>query len=268
MQIDRRITNGLAWAGVILVVGVPVADLVAAQFSGPSASALPEQVAVIEPAEAPMPAPLSQRPAAPVATPVAVAETRPAARPVTEVAVAEPQKPASVAARPIARPVAETADVVDAFLKSGKPLPSYITGVPASAQTAATQPSRTPIITTPAANAPVVDPIEVASIPPQKLAPVPMPLSMRPQIVAAPVMPPADIVVPPGVIRPPATVGARDLADWESGPLSEFLADLRAPNPRFLRERSAPLIEQNPLRFWQGLCALLAALSLVLAIRG
>lgn len=50
--------------------------------------------------------------------------------------------------------------------------------------------------------------------------------------------------------------------------LSEFLADLRAPNPEFLRERTAPLIEQNPLRFWQGLSALLAALALFLAIRG
>lgn len=234
MQIDRRITNGLAWAGVILVVGVPVADLVAAQFAGPSVSAPPQQVAVIEPVEAPVPAPLSQRPDAPVAKPVAVAETKPAAKPaakpVTEVAVAEPQKPATVVAEPAGRPAAETADVVDAFLNSGKPLPSYITGdqAPAApAQTAAaTQPTRTPIITTPAdLSAPAVDPVEVASIPPQKVAPVPMPLSMRPRIVAAPVVPPTDIVVPPGVVRPPASVTARDLADWESGPLSEFLAE-------------------------------------------
>ena len=32
MQIDRRITNGLAWAGVVLVIGIPVADVVSAQF--------------------------------------------------------------------------------------------------------------------------------------------------------------------------------------------------------------------------------------------
>lgn len=81
----------------------------------------------------------------------------------------------------------------------------------------------------------------------------------------------------------PATRGGHRLPAWINGALrtatdplarrryealSEFLADLRAPNPKFLRERNAPLIEQNPLRFWQGLCALLAALSLFLAIRG
>jgi hypothetical protein len=219
MQIDRRITNGLAWAGVILVVGVPVADLVAAQFAGPSAGVAREQVAAI----APMPAPLSQRPEAPAVTrPAAVAATRPAATPVTEVTVAPAQKPVAVVAKPEVRPAAETADVVDAFLKSGKPLPSYITGAQAPAapaQAAATETTRRPIIT-----APDVDPVEVASIPPQRIAPVPMPLSMRPQIVAAPVVPPTDIMVPPGVVRPPANVTARDLADWESGPLTEFLA--------------------------------------------
>ncbi|KCZ86622.1 carbohydrate kinase [Hyphomonas hirschiana VP5] len=81
----------------------------------------------------------------------------------------------------------------------------------------------------------------------------------------------------------PATRAGQPLPAWINGALrtatdplarrryealSEFLADLRAPNPRFLRERHAPLIERNPLRFWQGLCALLAALSLFLAIRG
>ena len=30
MSIDRRITNGLAWAGVFIVVGVPAADLLSA----------------------------------------------------------------------------------------------------------------------------------------------------------------------------------------------------------------------------------------------
>ncbi|MGR9086251.1 MAG: protein kinase domain-containing protein [Gammaproteobacteria bacterium] len=37
--------------------------------------------------------------------------------------------------------------------------------------------------------------------------------------------------------------------------LSEFLFDLSTPNPLFLRgQESVPLIEQNPLQFWKGLC--------------
>ncbi|SEQ01774.1 hypothetical protein SAMN05428969_1558 [Devosia sp. YR412] len=210
MKLDRRITNGLAWAGVVLVIGVPAADLLSAQFSGDAA---PAQVAMISPV-APTPAPLSQRPDAPVA------------KPAVEVAVAAPAKPAVV--KPAA-PAAQAATAVDSFLQSGKPLPSYITGAgaaPAPAQTAATQPVRTPIVTTPAA----VDPVQVAAIPPQKVAPVPMPLSMRPEPIRVPVAvtAPGAIVIPPGIApqqQPlPAMVNEADLADWETGPLSEFLA--------------------------------------------
>ena len=41
--------------------------------------------------------------------------------------------------------------------------------------------------------------------------------------------------------------------------ISAFLYDLRHPNPVFLRESPRPIIERDPLRFWQGLAALLAA---------
>lgn len=44
--------------------------------------------------------------------------------------------------------------------------------------------------------------------------------------------------------------------------LSEFLEDLRIPNPRNVDAR--PLIERHPLRFWQGLSALLLVANLVL----
>ncbi|WEK05420.1 MAG: hypothetical protein P0Y65_03950 [Candidatus Devosia phytovorans] len=215
MKLDRRITNGLAWAGVLLVVGIPAADMLSAQFSGDSA----EQIAVVAPV-APTPAPSAQRPE---------------------------QQAAVVAPKPAA---AQSANAVDSFVQSGKPLPSYITGggaaapaptqavvpakptasptvnTPAPTQTtptqaATTQPVRTPIVT---------DPVQVASIPP-KVAPVPMPLSMRPDPIRVPVAnstPPADIILPPGlgnVPRPPSgMVDSADLEDWESGPLSEFLA--------------------------------------------
>lgn len=217
MQIDRRITNGLAWAGALLVVGIPAADLLSAQFLGNGPTA---QVAVIEPV-APVPAPASQRPAEPV-----------------KVAEAAPVKPVAPAPAAAANP----ADPLNSYLQSGKKLPSYITGgteetapaapvaaaptpapvVPAPA-TATAEPARPPIATPAAPAAPVAtDPVQVASLP-DKIAPIPMPLSMRPKPVAAyaPVAPSQQVVVRPA---PPVAVTADDLQDWESGPLSEFLA--------------------------------------------
>ncbi|WP_448203889.1 protein kinase domain-containing protein [Azospirillum sp. sgz302134] len=49
--------------------------------------------------------------------------------------------------------------------------------------------------------------------------------------------------------------------------LSEFIADLRRPNPEFAPERRRPLMERNPLLFWKGLSAVLAAIVLVLLSR-
>jgi eukaryotic-like serine/threonine-protein kinase len=47
--------------------------------------------------------------------------------------------------------------------------------------------------------------------------------------------------------------------------LTEFLYDLNTPNPSFMRtEDSIPLLQRNPLRFWQGLSAILIIINLVL----
>ncbi|MDB5613996.1 MAG: hypothetical protein JWQ22_1649 [Devosia sp.] len=229
MKLDRRITNGLAWAGVVLVVGVPTADLLSAQFSGDGAVPAPQQVAIVSEI-APMPAPLSQRPSAPV----------------TKVAVAEPVAPAT--AKPDMAFREMSAADIDRFINKGKEMPSYITGVsnpivkPDPAQVADTAPAgtplpaRTPIVTAPvASSAPVspvsVDPIQVSAIPPQKIAPMPMPLSMRPAPIRVPIATaapttPGDLVIPPGLVpvEPLDTVTSADLDDWESGPLSEYLA--------------------------------------------
>ena len=240
MNIDRRITNGLAWAGVRLVVGVPTADLLSAQFLGNPAAPAPAQIAMVRPV-APIPAPLSQRPAAPVAKPVAaeVAAVVPAKPVAAQVAVVAPAKPVAVPAKPAVTSAAQTADAVDAFLQSGRQLPSYIKdagGPAAPAQVATTAPTR-PYITTPAAQPAAVDPIEVASIQPQKVAPTPMPLSMRPEPVQVSLVR-EPVVIPPGltpadpavIVRPPANVSAADLQDWESGPLAEFLAQRQGGN--------------------------------------
>lgn len=239
MKIDRRVTNGLAWAGVLLVVGVPTADLVSARFMGDRPSV---QAAQVQPAPqvaalqrvAPIPAPLSQRPAAPAVQVAAVTPAKPVAapapaKPIEQVAVATPAKP--VVTTP-SQSSTQTASAVNSWLNSGKPLPSYITDESAPAQVVAT-PARTPIVTAPttAPAAPdAIDPIQVASIGPAKVAPVPMPLSMRPHPVTsvpvAIVQPEQSLIInTPGLApRPPANITEADLADWESGPLSEFLA--------------------------------------------
>jgi serine/threonine protein kinase len=75
----------------------------------------------------------------------------------------------------------------------------------------------------------------------------------------------------------PATDGNREVPPWIDGALkravhpdpakryeelSEFLFDLRRPNPDHLNSAPSPLLERNPLLFWQGLSALLACLVL------
>ncbi|MDX1589589.1 MAG: bifunctional protein-serine/threonine kinase/phosphatase [Oleiphilaceae bacterium] len=49
--------------------------------------------------------------------------------------------------------------------------------------------------------------------------------------------------------------------------ISEFTADLRRPNPAFLNKARPPLLERNPVAFWQGLCGVLAAVVLYLLVR-
>jgi hypothetical protein len=47
--------------------------------------------------------------------------------------------------------------------------------------------------------------------------------------------------------------------------LSEFLYDLSTPNSAFLKgDQFIPLIQRNPLVFWQGLSALLLISNLIL----
>ncbi|MEJ8859450.1 protein kinase [Variovorax robiniae] len=46
--------------------------------------------------------------------------------------------------------------------------------------------------------------------------------------------------------------------------VSELAHDLRAPGPEFMRERPMPLIERNPVRFWQATTVVLAVAVIVL----
>ncbi|MFC3078689.1 protein kinase [Phenylobacterium terrae] len=49
--------------------------------------------------------------------------------------------------------------------------------------------------------------------------------------------------------------------------LSEFVADLKIPNPRFARTGFTPLAERDPVRFWQGVSLVLALIVFALLVR-
>ena len=235
MKIDRRITNGLAWAGVVLVVGVPVADVVSAQLMGERVGGQTAQVAMIEPV-------------APAAEPAAPVQLAP-------VPVAASERPAAPAAKPApaAEDTVQTGSVVDNYLKSGKALPGYITGADsAPPPVVPSQPKAAASVAAPVAD----DPVAVATLGSGKVAPIPMPLSMRPEPVL--IVPDQNTsrsiqVSPSANPRSSASVTYDDLSDWESGPLSEFLAKRqrgRAVDPNY--DPDGFFLDQGPNRGRQG----------------
>lgn len=228
MQLDRRkITNGLAWAGAALIVAIPAADLIARQFSSEPV----QQVAIVEQE--------TQSPAAELPT---ASTERPATTP------AAPAANTTSTPKPAVTPAASASsgDAVDDFLQSGRELPSYISG---GGSTPASAPAPAPI---PAPSPPSVSqPTQTASLPAQQTQPIqpaatqparpqitppravigfPTPVSERPRIATAPApVNPAPVVQPaspPLIIENSGpVVTAQDLEDWETGPLSDFLAN-------------------------------------------
>ncbi len=233
MPIDRRITNGLAWAGALFVVAIPAADAALRQFQ---ARPGPQVALVEEVAETPtLPTPASQRPA-----PVVASVERPVVSQPPAVAAEPQEKPtAAPAAAPdpvtTASATGPSGDALDDFLKSGRPLPSYISdggnAAPAAVASIDPAPSVKPAPVAKPAAAPV--PEQVASVPRTRIVTFPTPVSERPASV-----PRSQVAVQPPLVidtQTPVVVGtgtpvitASDLEEWESGPLSEFLARRQA----------------------------------------
>lgn len=239
MQIDRRITNGLAWAGAFLVVGIPAADFLLRQMNDapPQVSVVQEEKTAQSVAEVPVTP-------APAASPAPVAP----AAPVAETPVAEEAAPA-------AKPASTGDAVIDKYLQSGKDLPSYISDGGSVQKPAETKPVEVakPAAETPKPQqtqavtpAPTPAPVETAAVPRTKLVTLPTPVSERPPSVAtarpvvsepAPIVaqqpaiaPQQPVIVTPSaqppliVSEPEQIITAEDLEDWETGPLSDFLA--------------------------------------------
>jgi hypothetical protein len=227
MKLNPKVTGGLAWAGLIVILAVPGADMLTKQ---PAESG--NRIGTVEPVRTSVVAP----------------------------------SPATAADRPAVVETAAGGDPVESYVSSGKKLPSYIsdapaevaatkpaTGVrlvapagPASAQepATATAPAIQPVVA-PGSTAPV----EVASV--NTVAPVvapqPYPASLRPKA-------PAVLVTQPGTtaaaeaplildeelvarreaavaavlddaepVRRNRVVSGDDLEEWDSGSLADYL---------------------------------------------
>ena len=49
--------------------------------------------------------------------------------------------------------------------------------------------------------------------------------------------------------------------------LSEFIYDLNNPNPKFLNKKRPPIIERNPVAFWQGISFILFSIIVFLLVQ-
>ena len=212
MELRRQVTGALAWAGLVVIIAVPSAELVRAKFFSKGTASVTSDVAE---------------------TPAVTAPAKPKAKPATVAIVPVAPQPALktivVPATTIATAPADGNAVKD-YLSANKKLPDYITGSTSAKPVtgpAPTQPlpAAVPVPATavatiaplPAAVAPVVvppsavAPTGVANVDAQPIAPdvppIPMPASARPK--------PAAAVMP--------TVTEADLKDWKSGTLEDYL---------------------------------------------
>jgi hypothetical protein len=217
MKINPKVTGALAWTGLVLVLAVPAADMLGGK---PDAKAnLTSDMDQVQTSSV---------------TPAATPAVKPVGKPVV--------------------PAIETssvgADPVTEFVKSGKKLPSYISGNDSPAVETATVPTA-PVkkpgtitinpdgtIDRPTTAPAVTAPTGVASVP-KVVAPVPLPASARPkpqtvttlpapteapliidenQVASAGPLPPRDIVPADDFITD------AELEEWDSGSLADYLA--------------------------------------------
>ncbi len=182
MKLNSKVTWGLAWIGLAVVVAVPSADFLTGKM-GTSGTA-----AVITSTTDPV---TPAKPVVKTATskPVAPALTAPANDTVKTAAVTTKVTKNGVTIIPAGT---DSKDPVDKFLKNGKPLPDYISGGDSSDTAKVTPPTTTQVAALP--TAPVA-------------APVPFPATARP-----PALPkPAAIVT-----TPTAPVIVDDSADQQA----------------------------------------------------
>jgi hypothetical protein len=170
MRLNSKVTWGLAWTGLAVVLAVPSADYLTGQFgtTGKTAAVITSTTEPVTPAVPAAPSTEAPRQVATVTT--KVTKTGVTIIPATTA------KPSGSAA-----PVL---DPVDKYVKSGKPLPDYISDDSSSEETATTAPPVTPAAPSVPAKTSEESPTQVAAIEPTPVAPVPFPA--RPAILDRP----------------------------------------------------------------------------------
>jgi hypothetical protein len=210
MKLDGKVKGGLAWAGLVIILAVPAANMVVGNPNSGSAQS------AVTTADA----------------------TKPALKlPVAKPAATDPIQTASTAAGE---------DAVDKLLAKGKKLPSYISdGDTAVTPKPATSKPDTPVAAKPSApvtlkpispTTPIKAPTEVATVAPTEAAPVPLPRSARPKAVAS--LPAAEkplivdekqidqqgnAAVEPFPLSDGNVVTGDQLEEWDSGSLADYL---------------------------------------------
>ncbi|RYE07912.1 MAG: hypothetical protein EOP22_15685 [Hyphomicrobiales bacterium] len=218
MRLNSKVTMGLAWTGLAVVLAVPSADYLTSAFgNGDKAAVLTSDIEQAVTAKVPQ-----------------TSAAKPELKPTETAAIAPTVTTTKTSNGVIITPAGSSLpqDPVDKFLQSGKPLPDYISGTNAT-----TTPAK-PVLTAPAAET------QVAAIDP-KVPPTPFPawarpafmpapvkaIPVAPAVTAAPVVEPVVIIdettqtgsiaVPTGPVPPSAIVD--DTQNWETESLRDYL---------------------------------------------
>lgn len=206
MRLNSKLTWGLAWTGLAVVLAVPSADFLTARFGGGGKTA-----AVITSTTEPMVPGVPAQPSAEAPKQVAAVTTKVTRTGVTIIP--------SAAAAP-GGSSAPVLDPVDKYVKSGKALPDYISDGSASPDTASAAPAKAPAAPALTAAPAQESPTQVAAIEPTPVAPVPFPT--RPAILDRPsVAAPKDatVIVDESALAPqPGDTMPRQL-DVNAGPV-------------------------------------------------
>lgn len=206
MKLDGKVKGGLAWAGLVVILAVPAANMV---VGNPTSGTVNSAVTS---ADASATKPLLKVPAA----------AKPAAT--------DPIQTASATT---------TEDPVDKLLSKGKKLPSYISdGDSATTAPVASKPTAPVALKPISPTTPIKAPTQVATVAPTETPPVPLPRSARPKATAVASLPAAeqplildenkvrqqeDAAVEPFPLSDDEVVTGDELEEWDSGSLADYL---------------------------------------------
>lgn len=206
MKLDGKVKGGLAWAGLVVILAVPAANMVVGNPTSGTANS------AVTTADASATKPLLKVPAA----------AKPAAT--------DPIQTASAAT---------TTDPVDKLLSKGKKLPSYISdGDSATAAPAAGKPAAPVTLKPISPTTPIKSPTEVATVAPTETPPVPLPRDARPKATAVASLPASEkplivdenkvkqqenAAVEPFPLSDDEVVTGDQLEEWDSGSLADYL---------------------------------------------